>query len=211
MKILIADDHALFRDGLAAFLDKMDINTILFQTANYSQTIKTLKADTNIDLVVIDLDMPDARWEEGIEKVIKEFGKITKFFVISASEDINIVKKCLDLGASGYISKRSDPKILESALKIVIDGGIYLPSDILKKHLVSNQSAQPHREKHKVLTGRQEEVLKLTASGLSNKQIAYKLGVAESTVKLHINSLLRALGATNRTQAVIIAQKQGLI
>lgn len=210
MKVLIADDHALFRDGLAIFLESIDDNIVLFQAANYNETLKILNNEKDFSLLIIDLDMPDMKWEDGLEKVMKVLGEGTKFFVVSALEDIKTVKKCLDFGASGYISKRSDPKILESALKIVMDGGIYLPSDILHKHLltVPNNS---HKEKHKVLTDRQEQVLKLAASGFSNKQIAYELGVTESTVKLHINSLLRNFGATNRTQAVMIAQKHGLI
>lgn len=210
MKVLIADDHAIFRDGMALFLETINEEMVLLQSSNYAQTVKTLDREKDIDLVILDLDMPDMKWEQGLENVIEHLKENTKFFVVSASEDIQTVKKCLDMGASGYISKRADPKILESALKIVVDGGIYLPSDILHKHLLSKSNGS-HKEKHKVLTDRQEQVLKLTASGLSNKQIAYELGITESTVKLHINSLLKAFGATNRTQAVISAQKQGLI
>lgn len=210
MKVLIADDHALFRDGLALFLEKIEKDVMLFQTSNYTQAVKTLESEKDIDLLVIDLDMPDMSWEEGLEQVVSHLGEKTKFFVISASEDVKAVKKCLELGASGYVSKRSDPKILENALKLVMDGGVYLPSEILQKYITSNPQ-QVSKEKNKGLTERQEQVLKLAASGLSNKQIAYEIGITESTVKLHINSLLRALDANNRTQAVINAQKMGLI
>lgn len=211
MKILIADDHALFRDGLAVFLESIDKNVVLFQAANYDQMIKTLDAEKGIDLVIVDLDMPDMQWEKGLDQVIERLSSGGKFFIISATEDVRVVKKCLEMGARGYISKRAEPKILENALRLVLDGGVYLPSDILHKYIVNENQASVVREKNKKLTERQEQVLGLVALGLSNKQIAYELGVTESTVKLHINSLLKALNANNRTQAVIVAQKLGLI
>ncbi|MDR1694796.1 MAG: response regulator transcription factor [Lactobacillaceae bacterium] len=210
MRILIADDHALFREGLKNFLEDIDPKIELFQSADYAQTIEILNKEKTIDLVIVDLDMPDMGWEDGLNLLVKNLEKDTKFLIISASEDVKTVKKCLELGARGYIPKRTDPKILESAIRIVMDDGIYLPSDILHKYLISNPD-KSHKEKSKLLTERQEQVLRLAASGLSNKQIAYELGVVESTVKLHINSLLRAFGAKNRTQAIMFAQKEGLI
>ena len=117
----------------------------------------------------------------------------------------------MENGISGYIPKRSDPKIMTGALKLVLDGGTYLPPSVLDSGSSSGNQQGENRSKGKTLTNRQSQVLELVAQGLSNKQIAYEMGVSEATVKLHINALLRSIGATNRTQAVIIAQKMGLI
>ena len=93
---------------------------------------------------------------------------------------------------------------MTSALKLVLDGGTYVPSTLLNRNT-------DNMGKNKILTHRQNQVLGLVAQGMSNKQIAYEIGVSEATVKLHINALLRSVGATNRTQAVITAQKMGII
>ena len=124
---------------------------------------------------------------------------------MSAVENIHNIRESLNRGAKGYISKKTEAKLLSGALKLVLDGGVYVPPIMLSKK-DDNSVDRP-----KLLTSRQTEVLGLVAKGFSNKQIAYQIGVSEATVKLHINALLRAVGACNRTQAVIIAQKMGLV
>ena len=210
MKILIADDHALFRDGLGMRLEQLYPNIIILQASNYSQTLKILDEDKQIDLIILDLDMPDMSWETGFS-AIKQKAKDARFVIVSASEDVRNIRKTLGEGACGYIPKRSDPKILSRALQLILDGVTYLPPELLEQ--VSNlpEKKSATQSKNKTLTARQMQVLQLIAQGLSNKQIAYEMGVSEATVKLHINALLRAIGVTNRTQAVITAQKMGLI
>jgi len=134
--------------------------------------------------------------------------------VISASLVKGLsIRKAMEKGISGYIPKRADTKVLTGALKLIMDGGTYLPPSILDNGNINgvNMSSVSRSRNGKTLTNRQSQVLELVAQGMSNKQIAYEIGVSEATVKLHINALLRAVGATNRTQAVITAQKMGLI
>lgn len=208
MKVLIADDHALFRDGLSMHLEQIDPQTVIFQAGSFSQALKIVNDEKKLDLVIVDLDMPDMAWEEGIEE-LKKKSNGARFVVISAAEDGKSIRKTMENGISGYIPKRSDPKIMTGALKLILDGGTYLPPSILAScSSVNSGEAKP---RGKMLTNRQSQVLDLVAQGLSNKQIAYEMGVSEATVKLHINALLRSIGATNRTQAVIMAQKMGLI
>ncbi len=209
MKLLIADDHALFRDGLCLQLEKTVPQAVILQAANFSQAIKIIENTPDIDLIMIDLDMPDMKWEEGL-KEIRRLSPQSRIAIISASEDGRNIKKALEAGISGYISKRSETKVLLSALKLILDGGTYLPPSLLEQSHAA-ETVGGRRSAGNSLTPRQSEVLGYVAEGLSNKQIAYKMGVSEATVKLHINALLRAVGATNRTQAVIIAQKIGLI
>lgn len=211
MKILIADDHALFRDGLSMRLEKIEPKSVIFQAANFSQALKILDDEKKMDLIILDLDMPDMNWEEGLTEVREKAGDV-RYVVVSASEDPKDIRKSLAQGASGYIPKRSDPKILTGALQLIIDGGTYLPPSVLDISPITEKndtvSSGPNGKK---LTNRQQQVLGYIAQGMSNKQIAYEMGVSEATVKLHINALLRSVGATNRTQALIMAQKMGLI
>lgn len=210
MKVLIADDHALFRDGLSMNLEQIDPQAVVFQAGSFSQALKIIDDEKKLDLVIVDLDMPDMPWEEGIAELKKKSGD-ARFVVVSATEDGKSIRRAMENGVSGYIPKRSDNKIMTGALKLVLDGGIYLPPSILDNGNSGNYQSGEARAKGKMLTNRQSQVLELVAQGMSNKQIAFDMGVSEATVKLHINALLRSIGATNRTQAVVIAQKMGLI
>ena len=208
MKILIADDHALFRDGLAMRLEQINPDIILHQAPTFSQAIKILDKEHNIDMVIVDLDMPDMRWEDGIEE-IKKKAPNSSIVVISASEDIRNIRKILATGIKGYIPKRSEPKIMHNALKLILYGGTYIPPALIENS--AEHGANGYKGNGKTLTNRQSQVLDLIAQGKSNKQIAYEMGVSEATVKLHINALLRSLKVNNRTQAVVTAQKMGII
>lgn len=205
MKILIADDHALFRDGLRLNLNNLLPNAEILDAASFGQTFDILKNNQNLDLALVDLDMPEINWETGI-KTIKEIAPELRIGVISASEDVHNIKKALTLGVCCYLPKNINTKVLNSALELVLNGGTYFPPSLLNQAANSMSLANG-----KKLTNRQFEVLRYLAQGLSNKQIAYQMSVSEATVKLHINALLRAVGATNRTQAVIKAQKMGVI
>ena len=208
MKILIADDHALFRDGLALYLEKLAPDVVIAQAGSYSQMFKLLASDDKIDFVFFDFEMNDMSWQEALE-ILKQNSNKTAFVIISGAEDNRTIKTILSAGAKGYIPKRSDTKVLNNALRLILDGGTYVPPN-----LIENIASNPLNSKNsgtKNLTYRQSQVLDLIAQGKSNKQIAFDMGVSESTVKLHINALLRSLHVSNRTQAVITAQKMGII
>ena len=208
MKILIADDHALFRDGLALRLEQIAPDAIILQAASYSQIFKLLKEDNNITMLVLDVEMQDMPWLDSLKEIHK-LSPHTAIVVTSASEDNRTIRTILSIGVKGYIPKRSDAKVFNNALKLVLDGGTYVPPMLIDNTPINNLSGKSTGIK--TLTTRQSQVLDLIAQGKSNKQIAYDMGVSESTVKLHINALLRSLHVTNRTQAVITAQKLGLI
>lgn len=207
MKILIADDHMLFRDGLELSLQKISKNPELCFAQDYTSTLEEIKSHPDLDLLILDLDMPDMLWEKGLAK-IKEEAPQTKILVISATEDVRTIKKAMSYGINGYISKRTDTKILLAAIKFVLEGGTYLPEIILKQNPKKEEGSLSNVGS---LTARQKQVLSYIAQGLSNKQIAFEMGITEATVKLHINALLKALKATNRTQALIKAQEEKLI
>lgn len=208
MKILIADDHALFRDGLALRLEEIAPDSVILQASGYAQVFKILKDETAPDMIILDTEMPDMQWQDAL-KEIRRTAPETAVAVISAAEDSRTARMILAAGARGYIPKRSEIKVLNNALKLILDGGTYIPPMLLENQQTQGNSSPNGTIKN--LTTRQSQVLDLIAQGKSNKQIAYDMGVSESTVKLHINALLRSLHVSNRTQAVVTAQKMGII
>lgn len=209
MNVLIAEDHALFRDALKNLVIQITPDIHILETSKYADTISILE-NTTIDLLILDLALPDLEWEEGVHK-IRDINSEVKIVIISASDDNRTIRRAAEYNIVGYIPKSFDPKILSGALKIVFDGGTYAPMSAVQSSLSDAEAKQQYASNHHNLTQRQTEVLRLVGEGKSNKQIAYEMQVSEATVKLHINALLRTLGVTNRTQAVITAQKMGLI
>ncbi len=208
MKVLITDEQSLFRDGLSLRLKQINPNIDILQAANLLEMQKVLSKNTDIDLLILDIDLAEPNTIETINK-IKTTSPTTKIVAISTSEDTRNIRKILSNGVKGYIPKKSDSNILSGAFKLILDGGTYIPLAMLENN-TENKNINPNPLKRN-LTHRQSQVLDLIAQGKSNKQIAYDMGVSEATVKLHINALLRSLKVNNRTQAVITAQKMGLI
>ena len=205
MKILIIDDHSLYRDGLKFNLANIMPEAQILDAENMSQALEKLQQNDDVNLVLANWDMPDIKWKDGI-KTLKEVSKNSQIGVIASSGENSDIKKILNMGLCCFLPKNIDAKVLNSALGLVLNGGSYFPPSLLKQP--ADNIFSPNR-KH--LTNRQLEVLKYLAQGLSNKQIAYKMNVSEATVKLHINALLRSVDATNRTQAVIKSQQLGII
>lgn len=207
MKVLITDEQSLFRDGLSLRLKQINQDINIFQSSDLIEMQKLLSKEPDIDILILDIDIPNAT---DIINKLKTISPQTKIVAISTSEDTRNIRKILSNGVKGYIPKKSDSNILSGALKLILDGGTYIPLAMLENNTEYNKNI-PQPQLKKNLTNRQSQVLDLIAQGKSNKQIAYEMGVSEATVKLHINALLRSLKVNNRTQAVITAQKLGLI
>ena len=205
MKILIADDHALFRDNLAQYIGDIQPQAVVLQVFDFEQAFKLLKKEQNIDMIIVDLDATGVKAYDNLLK-IKEISNDIQIVVISSSEDINQIQKILSENIRGYIQKSADFAVLKEAFIQIFNGQTYIPQALKN---IENETYSKRTIKN--LTNRQSQVLDLIAQGKSNKQIAYEMGVSEATVKLHINALLRSLKVNNRTQAVITAQKIGLI
>ncbi len=205
MKFLIADDHALFRDNLALLLSKIYPESVILQVGTFSQVVQVLRKEKNLDFLVLDLDMENITPIETL-KTLEEISNDLNLIVISSSEDIHLIRQILEYNIKGYIPKSIDTQNLEEIFKQIIKGEKYIPQALKD---IDNENI--NKINNKTLTNRQSQVLDLIAQGKSNKQIAYEIGVSEATVKLHINALLRSLKVNNRTQAVIQAQKMGLI
>src|SRR5574344_1365045 len=212
MKILIADDHELFLQGLQFILQKEYPHAELVVTNSYTGIFQKLEIEKNIDLILTDLAMPGANWLEAIGK-IHTICPETPIIIISAVFDKEILQKTYDLGVSGYVSKSFPNSIIIGAINLVMAGGMYIPPELLQASMKTAPSSIAELIKNfeepkkvvcdeKILTPRQMDVLKCLDKGLSNKQIAYELGLSEGTVKIHITLLMRALEVTNRISAV---------
>lgn len=220
MKILIADDHELFLKGLELILSDLDNSIELRIANNYGDIFNLIEAEQDFNLILTDLAMPGANWLEAIKKIHTKLPE-TPIIILSAVFDREIVKKTIEIGAAGYITKTSSNAVIINAVKLVLSGGVYIPAellnntlnnefDILKKveNISENTDAS---ENAKVLTPRQIDVIRLIAKGQSNKQIAYELSLTEGTVKLHVTAILKILKVYNRTGAVREATHLGLI
>ncbi|HIJ39124.1 MAG TPA: response regulator transcription factor [Rhodospirillaceae bacterium] len=213
MKILIADDHELFRDGLRHVLLQMDPAINVIEAADYPQLLAIAETETDIKIVLLDLSMPGMRWEDGLPLLRQTIPEVP-IIVLSAADERRQVLMAVNLGAAGFIPKTSNSRVTLSALKLVLSGGIYLPPALLdqwvehslpQKNKLVGQGGPPH------LTPRQEQVLELLSRGSTNKEIAQTLDLAEGTVKLHVTAILKALNVNNRTHAVVAASRLDLV
>lgn len=220
MKILIADDHELFLKGLEIILHDFNPDAELVKAKNYTEMLNIINKDSSFDLILTDLAMPGGIWLEALKEIHDKLPE-TPIIILSAVFEKEIVQKTLDLGASGYIPKTSSNAVIVSAVNLVLSGAVYIPAELLKE--TTNASFKELKqidvlpentdlkEKIKILSPRQLDVLKLIAEGKSNKQIAFDLGLTEGTVKLHVTAILKILNVYNRTGAVTQATNLGIL
>ena len=209
-KILLADDHAVFRNGLKLVLADLDPEAIISEAEDYTSALEIAKAEDEFDLALIDLTMPGMDDFAGLTALCEELTNVP-VVVVSASDEQSNVRRALQCGASGYIPKSLNASIIVNALRLVVSGGFYLPPSLLGCDPSIDSAPTDIEEKAEVqLTPRQTDVLGLLSRGLSNKEIARELDLAEGTVKLHVTALLKVLGVANRTHAVVKAVSLGL-
>ena len=207
MKLLIVDDHAIVREGLAALLRQLGPDTVVLQAFDAAQGLGLVDVHADLDVVLLDLTLPGM----GGLPAIQAFGARRPglpVIVLSSTEAPATVRQALAAGALGYVPKSANPQTLLSAVRLVLAGDVYIPPLVLAEpRAAATDSAEPGMQ----LTPRQRDVLKLLAAGLSNKAIGRELGLSDKTVKAHITAVFRALNVVNRTQAATIAQRSGLL
>ena len=196
MKVLLADDHTLFREGLRLVLESLVNGPLEIVEANdYLQALALVSKDSCIEIGLIDLNMPGMDRFDGIAS-LKSASDDLQVIVISASNDTDDVRRAFECGASGFVSKSASSAAMIQAIRLVLEGETFFspPIPILDESAIN-------------LTPRQRDVLAMVREGKSNKEIARDLHLAEITVKLHVTAILRVLGVENRTQAAIFAAK----
>jgi DNA-binding NarL/FixJ family response regulator len=206
--ILIADDHPLFRDALRSALARAVPDARVHEADSVASLLELVEAQPDADLLLLDLNMPGA---QGLSALVHLRGNVPALpvVVVSAQAEPQVVRRALAHGASGFVSKSADVGAIGEAITTVLAGQRYVPFDAAAPHAIEADERLV-AERVSELTPQQFRVLGMLASGMFNKQIASALDVSEATIKAHMTAILRKLGASNRTQAVLLAGKLAL-
>ena len=191
MRLLLADDHGLFRDSMAVWLKQLDENLII-DFADSLNSVKNNLQQNEYDLVMMDLGMPGMQGAVSIKQICSQLNH-TPLLVVSADENPLAIRSCVDAGASGYVTKSSSGDTILLAAKQVLSGARYLPINIDSADTID-------------LSDKQKQILAHLAEGLSNKEIAEKMCLSEGTIKQYVTTLLRRLNVDNRMQAGLKAR-----
>jgi len=223
MKFLLVDDHALIREAVRGVLKELDDGAMIFEASRWSEAARLLGEHSDLALVLLDLGLPDRDGFAALQEARTHHPRIP-VVILSASCARDHVVKALDLGAVGFIPKSGEREVMLSALRLVFSGGVYIPPEILSRSeplpAAPAPSTAPGRRPEGPapasptdlgLTARQVDVLALMMRGKSNKAICRILNLAEPTVKNHVTAILKALKASNRTEAVIMVGALGWV
>ncbi|GHA31341.1 DNA-binding response regulator [Devosia pacifica] len=202
-RIIIVDDHPLFRSALHHTLAGGDTAMTVDEAEDLKSLAKALDADRDCDLVLLDLNMPGARGFSGLLLLRAQYPDIP-VMIISAVEDTTVVRRAFELGAIGYLHKSVGPTQIRRAIETVLAGEVFVPDDV-QLEVADDQTDLMRRLS--TLTPQQVRVLMMLSDGLMNKQIAYELSITEATVKAHVSAILQKLDVDSRTQAVIAASR----
>jgi len=210
MRILIADDHALFRRGLSLLLRQLYPDAEVIEATDVASALALGDGLVQCSVILLDLTMPGMEGLAGLER-LRLAAPAAPIVMLSASAELESIRRAIAGGARGYVLKSGSDETLRHALSLVMAGEIYVPPVVLSQlDRPAGGPELPADSPLRSLTERQRETLELLAQGLSNKEIARQLGLLESTVKAHLKVILKKLGATNRTQAALLATQHGL-
>jgi DNA-binding NarL/FixJ family response regulator len=204
-KVLIADDHPLFRDALRDVVSRLfelrGWNLECLEAATRPEVITIVQDQDDIDLILLDIFMPGG---SGLCDLValRETAPAVPVMIVSMLDDPAIIRRAIVCGAAGYIPKSSSRELMAAALQTVLAGGIYLPRELIADMRLHTASLREPTAETGALTPRQITVLSLLANGKSNKAIARELGISEATVKFHVTAVIRKLGVSTRAEAI---------
>ncbi|HEV8687274.1 MAG TPA: response regulator transcription factor [Gaiellaceae bacterium] len=204
IRVLVAEDHAIVRRGLEQLLAGADDVEIVASAANGPEAVE-LAARHRPDVVLMDLVMPEFGGVEATRRIVGADGDV-KVVVLTSFSDRRAITEALDAGAIGYLLKDGEPDELIRGIRAAAAGESPLAPKAARE-LLRERTKRPETE----LSPREREVLVQVASGLPNKLIALRLGISEKTVKAHLTSVFAQIGVTDRTQAALWAQREGLV
>ncbi|MCO7245472.1 response regulator transcription factor [Halomonas sp. Mc5H-6] len=216
--LLVADDHPLFRDALQVVVSSGLPHSQLLEADSLASAIPLISEHDGLDLLLLDLSLPDAEGLDGLTHLREAFPWLP-VAIISAHQERQLVLDAISLGAVGYIPKSTPREAMISALTQILEGQLYLPSDVMRRPPSARPPAEsrpsaatehPAGDKLARLTDKQLAVLSCMTQGMSNKLIARELSIAETTVKTHVSAILRKLEATSRVHAIVMAGEANL-
>jgi DNA-binding NarL/FixJ family response regulator len=206
VRVVIADDHRIVREGIAWMLSEEEDVQIVGEAEDGEALLALLK-DTPVDVVLLDVRMPGIGGLKALETIRKEMPQV-RVIMLSMHDEAAYVRRAIELGASGYLLKRTGREEVARALRAVGEGNVYIQGEVtapLVAGLSDDQEAGPR------LSPRELQVLQLLADGLENKQIAHELGISEATVKTYVKGIFERLDAHSRAEAVANGLRQGII
>jgi two-component system nitrate/nitrite response regulator NarL len=212
IRVLIVDDHTLFRSGLKALLARQPGFEVVAEAADALEGIKRAKA-LKPDVILLDLHMPGLSGREAVKTLTEEVPE-SHIVMLTVSEDADDLIETLRLGASGYLLKNIDTQMLLDSIRRAAEGDSVISAEMTSKlvrGLQAGPRADPGHAERERLSPREREIMRFLAKGASNKEIARTLEVAESTVKIHVQHILRKLNLTSRVQAAVYAVETGLV
>ena len=204
-RLVIADDHPLFRDALRLTIAQTFPDAEIAEANSFDSLRGALEGAAETDLLLLDLNMPGMHGFSGLLFVRAQFATVP-VAIISANAEPRVIRLALELGAVGYIAKSATPSEIRAALSALLAGKTWRPTSVDLRRQIEDPEAELALRLAR-LTPQQVRVLMMLSEGLANKQIAHALEVSEATVKAHVSAVLQKLGADNRTQAVIVARR----
>ncbi len=201
LKFVVADDHPLFRGALKQTLASAAENAVILEAGTFADTKAIIASTDDLDLVLLDLTMPGASGLSGLV-ALRALNATTPVLVVSAQDDIETIRRAIDLGASGFLSKSASMEEIRKAVETVLAGGVWTPAD-MDLGTETDPEMSDLIQRLQTLTPQQARVLSMIAEGLLNKQIAFELSISEATIKAHVSAVLQKLNVDSRTQAVI--------
>jgi DNA-binding NarL/FixJ family response regulator len=206
MDVLLIDDHPIIHETLGAVVRSLVPDAQIHSEIDLGGAITKARQLKDLGLVLLDLGLPGFSGVEALVRFRKAFPR-ARIIIISATEDSDSVRSALDAGAVGYMPKTSTAKVMSDAIRLVLDGGFYVPPQAMGTVLPTKK---PPSLADLGITERQADVLRLVAKGLPNIEIGRKLNISENTVKQHAHAAYRALGVSSRTEAMVVLAKMGL-
>ena len=203
-RFLIVDDHPLFREALQSAVRLVHADAEIFEATSIEGALDVISAHKNLDLALLDLSLPGTTGFAGLISIRAAYPRLP-VVVVSGHEEPALVREAISLGIVGYIPKSTSRKELAFAIGEVLNGSIYVPKNFQESGQAgsSGSDTQDIIKRLRDLTPQQLLVLDLVREGLQNKQIAYELKLAETTVKAHVSEILRKLHVYTRTKAVV--------
>jgi DNA-binding NarL/FixJ family response regulator len=213
IRVLIADDHGLIVEGLRMVLGRGGLD-VVGAASNGRQAVEMTEA-LKPDVLLLDIRMPDMDGLTALE-AIKSSGMQTSVIMLTSFDTPEYMARAIALGAAGFLSKETDPEAIPQAVRAVAAGEAIVDLDLLRAALqmASSPAARPaefRRAASGDLTEQEVRILKLMAEGMSNSEVAESLSVSRNTVKTHVHNIFAKLGVTDRTQAVILAMRKGMV
>ena len=211
IKILLADDHSMIREGIKQLLELDPNFTVIGQAGDGLECIRLLQRELP-DIFLLDVNMPKMNGIDVLQKIKEKKWKL-KVLMLTIHNEVDYLLKAVDIGCNGYVLKDSNIGLLKKAIMSIYreEVDVFIQPDLIPMYNMGLINREENSQTLDGLTKREIEVLKLITEGLFNKEIAYKLNISERTVKNHVSNIFKKINASDRTQAAVFAIRNGLV